>query len=124
MTDCDTVMVTPECGPAPAGNPGMCFYCRRAIGDEHMADCVLRRRSVVLRMTIEFPVWQTESWTPEMIVQHRMSTGWCAGNVVRELDRLGCLCGVAAFEFVREGRDADHEWLKAEDAIVVDKRGS
>jgi hypothetical protein len=35
-------IVTPECGPRPAGKPDECFYCRAAMGADHNIGCPFR----------------------------------------------------------------------------------
>jgi hypothetical protein len=106
----ETFIVTADNGPRPAGKPDECFYCQRPIGAEHEADCVMRDRTVVVRLTVEYPIRVPEHWTPEDIELHRNDSSWCIGNAVVELDSVndqGCICGIAKVEYVREATEDD-----------------
>ena len=104
--------------PGGAGDPSRCFYCPSATGTEHAEDCVVRKRTVVLRMTIEYVVDVPEDRTPEQIEWHRNMSSWCKDN---DLDLLSedrdsledsgrCYsCGIATIEYVREATERDHD---------------
>lgn len=107
----ETHLVTESNGPRPGGPAGECLYCHREIGREHAEDCVCRRRSVVIRATIEYAVEVPENWDQYEIEFHRNDSSWCASNLIDDLRRLdlseGCLCAVVKFEFVREATAQD-----------------
>jgi len=107
----ETFLVTPEYGPRPAGKPTECFYCQQPLGSEHGADCVIRQRTVVVRMTIEYVVAIPESWTPEDLEFHRNESSWCSSNALDEIGGTGddspCICPTTRFSFVREATPED-----------------
>jgi hypothetical protein len=108
--------VTPESGPAPAGRPDECFYCKMTIGSEHAPDCVLRKRTVVCRVSVDFVRVVPESWTADDIAFAMNESSSCANNFLEELkslvDRLGehgCLCSRTEGVYLREADEADEE---------------
>ena len=96
---------------APAGKPGECFYCGSGIGSEHQPECVCRKRSVVLRVVVEYAVLVPESWTPEQIEFHRNESSWCASNFLAELGQIndGCPCPFHKTTYLREATEEDEE---------------
>ena len=110
-------LVTPENGPRPAGPPDRCFYCGAAIGSQHAESCVIRKRTVVVRATVEYVVTVPEDWDAHMIEFHRNDGSWCAGNGLSEIGRLAeyldrddapeCGCSLATWEYVREASPED-----------------
>ena len=106
MVKPETFKVTPENGPRPAGSPDHCFYCEVPVGGYHDSECVLRIRTVVVRMTVEYEIEVPESFDKDLIEFGRNEGTWCASNAMKELDKLieddGCLCNFARFEYVRE----------------------
>jgi hypothetical protein len=107
----ETHLVTKDHGPRPAGKADECFYCRRKIGDEHAPECVVRERTVVVRMTIEYVTKVPEHWDTDGIDFHYNDSSWCASNALNELAAINnrgvCVCGHAKFEFVREATEDD-----------------
>lgn len=95
--------------------PDRCGYCPSRLGEEHALECVCRRRSVVVRLIVEYAVTMPESWDEAMILSNRNDGCWCASNAIQELEALnrkaGCLCAPARYEFVREATDEDDELL-------------
>lgn len=108
----------------PAGNPGECFYCQRKAGEQHAADCVMRRRTVVIRASVELVVDVPETWSANDIEFQRNESSMCANNLIHDLqalsERAGCLCQFADFEFVREATAEDEE---AQQLRVTDLQG-
>lgn len=105
-------LVTVENGPRPAGKPDECFYCQRKLGEEHLSRCVLRSRTVVVRVTIEMVRQVPDDWTAEDIEFHINDSSWCADNIVDDLTRFtergeGCLCRHLSAEYVREATAED-----------------
>ena len=96
----------------PAGKPDECFYCRVPIGGEHKADCVARRRTVVVRAMIEYVIAVPESFDKELIEFGRNEGSWCSSNMLAELneiDQRDCLCKFTTFEVVREATAEDED---------------
>lgn len=120
----ETHAITARHGPRPAGPPDRCFYCDGPVGAQHARDCVMRQRTVVVRMTVEYVVEVPENLPPDMIEFMRNEGSWCATNALDELqpneeeDPEGncCLCHTTAFEYVREATPED------EKSIWFDKR--
>lgn len=100
-----------EHGIRPAGYPNHCLYCQEPRGGEHDPECVIRERTVVVRLTIEYVIDVPEAWTPEQIEFHRNEGSWCSDNVYSELGALSehaqCLCDFTKFEYVREATEED-----------------
>lgn len=107
----DTTKVRPG-DSRPIGPAGHCTYCREPIGSDHKPDCVIRQRTVVLRMTIEYVASVPADWTPEQIEFHRNDSSWCCGNAVKDIVALhdggDCMCDRTSFEYVREATGEDH----------------
>lgn len=110
----ETHLVTKENGPRPAGRPDECFYCNAALGAEHRAECVLRRRTIVVETVVRYVVEEPEHWTAEDLHFHRNLSSSCASNVLREIadahDAMPdyvCPCGRVRTTFVREATEAD-----------------
>lgn len=107
-----TPPVTPDDdGIRPAGPPDACLYCKQKVGDPHLAECVTVKRTVVVRMTVEYEVDVPQSWDKEQIEFHRNEGSWCANNALDELAQLHdaesaetCLCPSARFEYVGEAK--------------------
>jgi hypothetical protein len=108
--------IVDECSVRPAGKHDECFYCQEKRGAQHKSDCVMRRRTVVVKMTIEYVIDVTEDWDAEAIEFHRNESSWCANNAVPELERLfehtgkdgaTCLCNRVHYEYVREADAKD-----------------
>lgn len=83
-------VVTPDSagGIRPAGPPDRCFYCGVQVGEEHAAQCVIRLRTVVVAMEIEYVVSVPEDWDADTIYFHRNEGSWCSNNGMAELDRV------------------------------------
>ena len=107
----ETHVVT-EDAVRPAGNPGECFYCHRPLGEQHVDNCVIRVRTVVVRLEAEVVIRQPASWTPKNINWHKSDSSWCADNAIDWLtERPGCLCGKLKVSYVREATAQDEELL-------------
>lgn len=118
-------------GVRPAGKPDECFYCRNKSGEQHKADCVIRKRTVVVKMTMEYVIAVPEDWDVSNIEFHRNESSWCANNAREELTKMfeyieksreevvnpdgttshgndvPCLCDRTQFEYVREATPED-----------------
>lgn len=98
-------------GIRPAGDPDKCLYCSEPKEGEHKSQCVVRQRTVVVKMTVEYTISVPEFWDKEQLEFHRNQGRWCSDNVYSELERLsehaGCLCDFTHFEYVREATVED-----------------
>ena len=90
----------------PASKLEQCFYCRQPIGAEHKSDCVLVKKTVRIRVIIEYDVFVPHSWSKEDIEFHRNESSWCASNIIDELKELessgNCLCSHTHCECVND----------------------
>lgn len=94
-----------------------CCWCKSHLGEQHEAECVCRKQTVVVRMTIEYVVDAPESWDADAIEFHRNESSWCAGNAAGELEGLfarlkkrdGCPCNRVKYAYVREATIDDEE---------------
>jgi hypothetical protein len=107
-----------EEGVRPAGKPDECFYCHSKVGDQHAAECVIRKRTVVVEMTIKYVIDVPEAWDESNIEFHRNESSWCANNARQELlelfdyvDKAGgsCLCDRVQYKYVREATENDEK---------------
>lgn len=110
-------------GVRPAGLPTKCFYCDAVRGEVHKEGCVIRRRTVVVKFSVELVVDVPEDWDTDAIEFRYNDSSWCANNlflphVMERVDKEGrCLCDFAEAEFIREATAEDEEaqCLKAEE---------
>jgi hypothetical protein len=90
----------------PAGHPGQCFYCLRALGQPHVSDCVLIVKRVRVRMSIDYERYVPATWDKDMVEFHMNESSWCKSNAIEEIEsfnkRLGCLCHIAEFEHLSD----------------------
>lgn len=91
------LVVPNDDGIRPAGKPDQCLYCKSRIGEPHALDCVVVKKVVRLKYTIEVDVQVPHSWSADDINFHRNESSWCAGNAVDEIVQQaksggGCLC--------------------------------
>lgn len=119
----ETHLVTRDHGPRPAGKPDECFYCNQKIGEAHKADCVMRSRTVVVRVTTEYVVDVPEAWSESDIESHRGESSWCAFNGLVEISEMvarvsaddapegvdSCRCWFTSYEYVREATEDDEQ---------------
>ena len=99
-------------GVRPAGKPDECFYCEAKVGEQHKPNCVIREKTIVTRMTIDFVDSVPESWDEDLIDFHYNDSSWCATNVLHRLEERSnfhCLCDVASFEYLRDATEEDEE---------------
>ena len=92
-------MKVTEKAQRPARMDGKCFYCDQPIGDDHVWNCVLIKRKITIRMTVEYKVSAPAHWGPDKVEQHRNCGTWCADNALKELPT--CLCGIAQFKVIK-----------------------
>lgn len=90
----------------PAGTSNECFYCKSLVGSEHKSDCVLIRRKVKLRLTVEYLVDVPAYQDKDDIESFYNESTHCASNVLQDLQKLdterGCLCSVSKFDYLSD----------------------
>lgn len=115
-----------EKGTCPSGGPDECCYCKQKIGADHAADCVLRRRTVVVRLNVEYvtTVEENDGEPPEHALFYWNEGTYCMDNALEDIrafvydeeagddpddphKTFGCICPVATIEYVREATEAD-----------------
>lgn len=110
----ETHAVTTDNGPRPAGPPDRCFYCGQPVGGTHEVDCVCRKRTVVIEVTVRFVVAAPESWTKKDIDFHRNHSSSCASNTLDQLTNAHaemphdrCPCSIMRTKYVRDATPED-----------------
>lgn len=100
----------------PAGKPDECFYCKAKIGDDHKQGCVIRSRTVMVRVSFDLIREVPEDWDQTMIEFHMNESSSCKDNLIDEIEkqagRIGCSCGFGNGEFLREATAEDEEEYK------------
>jgi len=100
-------------GVSPAGKPDECFYCGEKVGSIHKPECVIRNRTVVLKVEIEIVMDVPEFWDEEDINFHYNESSWCASNLDIPLSRMEqhdeCLCNYTKINYVREATKEDED---------------
>lgn len=90
----------------PARMDGHCFYCQEKIGGVHKPHCVLIRKNVRVRMTVEYDVEVPAHWDSAIIEDARNKGAWCSNNAINELKSLakqrGCLCGLVKYDCLED----------------------
>lgn len=97
------------------GGDKQCFYCEAPVGSQHRAGCVQRRRTVVVRFSVEMVIDEPEDHDRDLIEFGYNEGSWCADNFTDMLDTMqkrldaagGCLCPHLSAEFVREATKED-----------------
>lgn len=98
--------IVTEKAQRPANMNGACFYCHQKIGLEHTHACVLIKKKVKVRMTVEYEIDVPASWSKESIEFSRNESSWCANNAIDELENVfdkcesACMCASAKFEYL------------------------
>ena len=96
----------------PAGKTDECYYCGAKVGEQHKPNCVIREKTIVTRLTIDFVDDVPENWDKEVIDFHYNNSSWCASNILNRLEERNnfrCLCDVASFEYLRDATEEDEE---------------
>lgn len=90
----------------PATQQPVCAYCKQPVGEPHKENCVLIKKKVLVRMTVEYEISVPASYDKERVEFQRNEGTWCADNALDELQDLrqkrGCLCGVVNFTCLRD----------------------
>jgi hypothetical protein len=104
---------------APPEN-NVCRYCRQPRGEQHKEDCVIRGRTVVVRLTVEYVRQVPEDWDEEMINFHFNEGTHCIDNEIlylrhqthvfeHEEGGSGCYCSHSHGKYVREATEWDEQ---------------
>ena len=107
----ETYIVTKENGVCPAGPPGKCFYCKQPVGCEHSSDCVCRKKTVVVKFTIDVTVSMPDYWNEKNIHFYYNESSGCKSNILMDIERAGCICGMATIDYIREATPDDDEYF-------------
>ena len=110
----ETHKVTKENGRCPAIREEKCCWCQAKLGEDHDVDCVCRKRTVKMRVVIDYVDEVPESWTREDIERHFNEGSWCAVNVLAEFEHKSCLCDYATFKYIAEATADDEQDWKGE----------
>ena len=105
-----TRQVTPDNGPRPAGKSDECFYCLMPLGADHAADCVCRRRTIVVQAVVEYVMAIPDHWSADRFEEHYNEGTWCAMNLapLLDIDRKGqCPCDLVTMHYLREANDEE-----------------
>lgn len=111
-------------------DPSRCHYCRREIGSQHASDCVVRCRTVVIKLSIELVVPEPECFDAHHIEFRYNEGSYCMSNMEGVISNLvgritpkgKCMCNLdhdenIKVEYLREATADDEEMqeLYAED---------
>ena len=102
-------------GVRPAGPQDACLYCKAPKGGQHSQGCVMRNRSIVVRVSFDLLKFVPEDWDSDMIEFHMNGSSSCSSNLLREIvdqaDRVadGCTCNFSRGAFLREATAEDEE---------------
>ena len=115
----ETHEVTVTNGPRPAGPADECFYCEAKVGETHLAECVCRKRTVVVKAMLTYAIEVPEEWSEEDILSHRNDGSWCGNNCLAEIRRAldhdgSCMCDSVEYEFVMEATRDDENRYRVE----------
>lgn len=98
----------------PARPDGTCFYCRKPLGELHSDGCMMRRRSVVMRFSVDLVISAPVDQDGEALNFRYNEGTWCADNLMAYLDELmqrtnDCLCSHVSAQYIREANENDQE---------------
>lgn len=103
--------------PSPIVTEERCPYgdCAQPQGAEHLADCVCRRKVIVVRLTVQYCEQVPESWDKHMIEFKFNESSSCSSNQIHNLADLEedeshtCPCQATFTDYVRDATDEDME---------------
>ena len=101
-------LVKPEC--LRPGYEDVCYYCSQPLGGRHKVGCVLLRRRIIVRVSVDVVEMVPADWDVEMIDFRFNKSGWCVDNIIPDvMAKLkearrggGCLCSVVKIAYVSE----------------------
>ena len=94
------------------GKETRCIWCKSVLGDIHEPSCVVRQRSVIVKIEIEMERMVPEDCTSEMVEFLMNGSSWCASNIIHELQAMfgtseRCLCNYFNGTYLREATKED-----------------
>lgn len=88
----------------PSSTERRCFFCLEPIGEYHLNECVLVRKKIKVRMTVEYIADCPASWDGDNVEFRYNESSWCANNAIDELkkafDSGACMCNATQFEYL------------------------
>lgn len=103
-------IVTPA-AMRPASKENRCFYCLQPVGAHHNDDCVLVRKRIRVRWTMELDILNVPAhWSKSDIHFHYNEGTSCKTNVIQTLARHfliwnndgPCACNLGEIEYLRD----------------------
>jgi hypothetical protein len=91
-----------------------CCWCHATLGQDHEVQCVRRKRTVMIQVTLEVLVEVPEHWTEENINFYYGESSWCGSNIIPELKKYEkdnrCICDrYKGVDYVREATVKDEK---------------
>lgn len=104
--------VVEEYGIRPAGPPDHCFYCGEPLGHTHDEECVIRSRTVVVKVSAEVVITVPEFFTREQVdkayERNRMVVG--LDYLIEQLrERREYVLATVSIGYMREATTEDEE---------------
>ncbi len=100
-------------GRRPAGPSDECFYCHEPRGRQHKPACVIRKKTVIIKIEIEMLRSVPEDWDKKAIEFKLNESSWCADTIIADLtkqsDRTECLCHHFKGQYIREATEEDEK---------------
>lgn len=115
-------------GIRPAGKPDECFYCGAKIATEHRMECVIRDKTVVVKVEMELVVKVPEDWDQNNIEFKYNDSSSCQDNIIQEINSMvermnndaSCSCGLINVKYLREATEEDESRQKM---FIRDSKG-
>jgi hypothetical protein len=97
---------------------GECRYCGAKIGEQHRKGCVIRKRTVVVEITVQLVRAVPEDFDKDMIEFGMNEGSACSDNIIDEITEAAerrdgldrCSCPVVTGKYVREATKEDEEF--------------
>ncbi len=99
----------------PAGHPSKCFYCDQVLGQYHLKNCVIRSKTIVIKIEMELVVDMPEINDKDFIeFMYNGEGSYCQNNIIDLInetkERMNkCLCGFIDVSYVRDATEEDEE---------------
>ena len=61
-----------------------CFYCQEKVGAEHKLDCIMRDKTVVVKMSFSFVKTVPQHWEEDNIEFHLSESSYCLNNIINQ----------------------------------------
>ena len=109
---CENWTVKPD-DVRPARPDGTCFYCRIPLGGEHEMGCVIRRKTVVVDVTMRLVIRVPEDWDAGSVEFHINGSSACSDRFISYLQNVTsderCMCDRTYGHFIGEASKEDEE---------------